>query len=230
MHPASPRPAPPHLPRLNLSAPRSVTRACTPRHAWHALVAAKEYGHDEALEDIGASGSRLMLGTASASASVAITIEQDGFGSGPIKVALRGQTEMDEDPRRGPHASGKIYLGISSGSLVWYRILQPMGSIYQSGEFLNGWGGDGHSGTYIGSTKHMGGIESDRPSSNACNAQSELRRQHRPEAHLLACRRARAGRPFRDDQRRKLPALFGIRLGLGSGRMPALCDDQRRCG
>ena len=50
---------------------------------------------------------------------------------------------MDEDPRRGPHASGQDL----SRHLKWFtrlvlRILQPMGSIYQSGEFLNGWGGD----------------------------------------------------------------------------------------
>ena len=81
-----------------------------------------------------------MLGTASASASVAVTIEQDGFGSGPIKVISEDGQKWTKILDGDLTLPVKIYLGISSGSFVWYRILQPMGSIYQSGEFLNGWG------------------------------------------------------------------------------------------
>ena len=106
-----------------------------------------------------AAGLALMLGTASASASVAVTIEQDGFGSGPIKVISEDGQKWTKILDGDLTLPVKIYLGISSGSFVWYRVLQPMGAIYQSGEFLNGWGGDERSITYIGSTKHLGGIE-----------------------------------------------------------------------
>ena len=44
--------------------------------------------------------SALMIGTTGANANVLVTIEQDGFGSGPIKVVSEERNELDQDSRQ----------------------------------------------------------------------------------------------------------------------------------
>jgi len=79
-------------------------------------------------------GLTLMLGTATASANVLVTIEQDGLGSGPIKVISEDGKKWTKILDGDLTLPVKIYLGISKGYALTYHIRQPMATIFAGGE------------------------------------------------------------------------------------------------
>jgi hypothetical protein len=83
----------------------------------------------------------LMLGLAGANANVLVTIEQDGFGSGPIKVISEDGKKWSKILDGDLTLPIKIYLGITSGAAHGYAIKQVATTI-ETGEFdqsVNAW-------------------------------------------------------------------------------------------
>jgi hypothetical protein len=83
------------------------------------------------LAKLALAASALMLGIAGANASVLVTIEQDGFGSGPIKVVSEDGKKWTKILDGDLSLPVKIYLGISSGYLTSYQIKQATSTILQ---------------------------------------------------------------------------------------------------
>ena len=102
-------------------------------------------------------GLTLMLGSASATAKVLITLEQDGFGSGPIKVVSEDGKRWSKILDGDLTLPVKIYLGISKGWFVTYGIYQPGTKIATGGKSTREWWQESR--TVTGSTQHLGGIE-----------------------------------------------------------------------
>src|SRR6476646_1322279 len=82
--------------------------------------------------------SALLLGSAGAGANVFVTIEQDGFGSGPIKVVSEDGKKWIKILDGDLTLPVKIYLGITSGSLASYKVNQVAATILQGGEWEHG--------------------------------------------------------------------------------------------
>jgi hypothetical protein len=80
----------------------------------------------------------LMLGLAGANANVLVTIEQNGFGSGPIKVISEDGKKWTKILDGEMTMPVSIYLGISSGYLTSYKVKQIATTIYQTGEWIDG--------------------------------------------------------------------------------------------
>jgi hypothetical protein len=136
-----------------------------------------------------AAGLALMLGTASGSASVLITIEQDGFGSGPIKVISEAGQKwtkiLDGD------LTLPVKIGISNGWFVTYHIKQASGTlIAYGGKSTREWWQE-----TLRCDQAHGGIEHRQ----CLQRPPEFRRWHFPKTDLLARRRARAGGPLRHE-------------------------------
>jgi hypothetical protein len=66
----------------------------------------------------------LMLASAGADANVGVTIEQDGFGSGPIKVVSEDGKKWTKILDGDLTLPVKIFLGITDGYLTSYQIKQ----------------------------------------------------------------------------------------------------------
>ena len=99
--------------------------------------------------------SALMLGIAGANANVLVTIEQDGFGSGPIKVVSEDGKKWTKILDGDLTMPVKIYLGISSGYLTSYEIKQAATTIFQGGEWVPGTNAHQQNLNLTGSTKNF---------------------------------------------------------------------------
>jgi hypothetical protein len=99
--------------------------------------------------------SALMLGIAGANANVLVTIEQDGFGSGPIKVVSEDGKKWTKILDGDLTMPVKIYLGISSGYLTSYQIKQATTTIFQGGEWVPGTNAHQQNLTLTGSTQNF---------------------------------------------------------------------------
>ena len=99
--------------------------------------------------------SALMLGIAGANANVLVTIEQDGFGSGPIKVVSEDGKKWTKILDGDLTMPVKIYLGISSGYLTSYEIKQAATTIFQGGEWVPGTNAHQQNLNLMGSTKNF---------------------------------------------------------------------------
>jgi hypothetical protein len=95
----------------------------------------------------------LMLASAGADANVGVTIEQDGFGSGPIKVISEDGKKWTKILDGDLTLPVKIFLGITDGYLTSYQIKQAGTAIYtDSEEIRNAWQ---ESRVVTGSTKNF---------------------------------------------------------------------------
>jgi hypothetical protein len=82
----------------------------------------------------------VLLGSPGANANVLVTIEQDGFGSGPIKVVSEDGKEWTKILESDLKLPIKIFLGITSGYLTTYQVKQAATVIYNDGEEIrNPW-------------------------------------------------------------------------------------------
>ena len=99
--------------------------------------------------------SALLLGSAGANANVLVTIEQDGFGSGPIKVVSEDGKKWSKILDGDLTMPVKIYLGITSGSLTSYEVKQVATTIFQGGEWEPGHNGWQENLILTGSTKNF---------------------------------------------------------------------------
>jgi hypothetical protein len=81
--------------------------------------------------------SALMLGSASANASVMVQIKQNGFGSGPIRVISENGTSWTKIVDSDLILPVQINLGISSGELLSWQIKQGTALIGQTAHYWN---------------------------------------------------------------------------------------------
>jgi hypothetical protein len=113
----------------------------------------------------------LVLGSAGATANVLVTIEQNGFGSGPIRVVSedgKTWTKILDDDLTLPVS---IHLGITSGYTAAYEIKQVATSLAYRIASGSGWSGETTL-TVTGSTKNFA-IEA-LSILNACNAKRNV--------------------------------------------------------
>ena len=99
--------------------------------------------------------SALMIGTIGANANVLVTIEQDGVGSGPIKVVSEDGKKWTKILDGDLTMPVSIYLGITSGYLTSYEIKQVATIIVQGGEWVPGTNAHQENLTLKGSTKNF---------------------------------------------------------------------------
>lgn len=98
----------------------------------------------------------LVMGSAGANASVLVTIEQNGFGSGPIRVVSedgKTWTKILDDDLTLPVS---IYLGITKGGLVSYVIKQGSQQLTPGAEWVDSPNPWQENITVTGSTKNFG--------------------------------------------------------------------------
>jgi len=175
-----------------------------------------------------AAGLALMLGTASASANVLVTIEQNGFGFGPIKVVSEDGKKWSKILDGDLTLPVKIYLGISSGGMVSYKVKQPMATILETGELIHRRESWQDNITVTGSTKNFA-LES-LTIVNACNASLNSGAGINEKRTFWHAVELELEGHFEMTNGENYPPYSGLRLGLGPGRMPALRDGHRRCG
>ena len=97
--------------------------------------------------------------TATASAAVTVDIQADGFGTGPIKVFSDDGESWNRIGSKDLTLPVQIALGISSGELDSYIILQDNTTVYGSASFTNPPLYYENNQTVTGSTDYIGGID-----------------------------------------------------------------------
>lgn len=97
----------------------------------------------------------LLVATATANAAVNVSIEQNGFGSGPIEVISENGTSWTKILPADLTLPVKVAMGITSGELRSYEIRQGGETIHYAGEFLDGPNPHQATHTVTGSTEHF---------------------------------------------------------------------------
>jgi len=115
----------------------------------------------------------ILAGAATTNAAVTVDIQADGFGTGPIQVFSDDGETWSRIGTKDLTLPVQIALGISSGELDTYTILQSNTPIYQSASYVNPPLHLEHNQVVTGSTDYIGGIDR-QIIINTCNSKLDV--------------------------------------------------------